>query len=161
MNLHKGFRWGLEEGKVIGWVLDILFFVLFRAQKWNCWWRTGITISTVYILDQHFCFLCRYKKAEERDPLIAAMQIFLPRIQQQMIQLLPDNSHYSVLLQKQILKIFYALVQVGICVEENQLLLYWVQWLLSVHSEVWLNKNTLFMGKVMYNKQLLTEIGYL
>lgn len=56
--------------------------------------------------------LCRYKKAEERDPLIAAMQIFLPRIQQQMIQLLPDNSHYSVLLQKQILKIFYALVQV-------------------------------------------------
>lgn len=48
------------------------------------------------------------------------MQIFLPRIQQQMIQLLPDNSHYSVLLQKQILKIFYALVQVGICVEENQ-----------------------------------------
>lgn len=58
----------------------------------------------------------RYKKAEERDPLIAAMQIFLPRIQQQMIQLLPDNSHYSVLLQKQILKIFYALVQVWTCI---------------------------------------------
>lgn len=47
------------------------------------------------------------------------MQIFLPRIQQQMIQLLPDNSHYSVLLQKQILKIFYALVQVGICVQDT------------------------------------------
>ena len=61
-----------------------------------------------------------YKKAEERDPLIAAMQIFLPRIQQQMIQLLPDNSHYSVLLQKQILKIFYALVQVGICLQKKQ-----------------------------------------
>uniref|UniRef100_A0A8P0PSE6 Importin 8 n=2 Tax=Canis lupus familiaris TaxID=9615 RepID=A0A8P0PSE6_CANLF len=53
-----------------------------------------------------------YKKAEEREPLIAAMQIFLPRIQQQIMQLLPDSSHYSVLLQKQILKIFYALVQV-------------------------------------------------
>jgi hypothetical protein len=40
------------------------------------------------------------------------MQIFLPRIQQQIMQLIPDSSHYSVLLQKQILKIFYALVQV-------------------------------------------------
>ncbi|XP_021492115.1 importin-8 isoform X4 [Meriones unguiculatus] len=52
-----------------------------------------------------------YKKAEEREPLLAAMQIFLPRLQQQVLQLLPDASHYSVLLQKQILKIFYALVQ--------------------------------------------------
>ncbi|XP_028613425.1 importin-8 isoform X2 [Grammomys surdaster] len=52
-----------------------------------------------------------YKKAEEREPLLAAMQIFLPRIQQQILQLLPDASHYSVLLQKQILKIFYAFVQ--------------------------------------------------
>ncbi|KAM4881890.1 importin-8 isoform 2-T3 [Thomomys bottae] len=52
-----------------------------------------------------------YKKAEEREPLIAAMQIFLPRVQQQITQLLPDPSHYSVLLQKQILKIFYSLVQ--------------------------------------------------
>ncbi|KAH0514418.1 Importin-8 [Microtus ochrogaster] len=52
-----------------------------------------------------------YKKAEEREPLLAAMQIFLPRIQQQILQLLPDASHYSVSLQKQILKIFYALVQ--------------------------------------------------
>lgn len=52
-----------------------------------------------------------YKKAEEREPLLVAMQIFLPRIQQQILQLLPDASHYSVLLQKQILKIFYALVQ--------------------------------------------------
>lgn len=64
-----------------------------------------------------FVIFCRYKKAEERDPLIAAMQIFLPRIQQQMIHLLPDSSHYSVLLQKQILKIFYALVQVVFCAD--------------------------------------------
>ncbi|XP_059833809.1 importin-8 isoform X4 [Hypanus sabinus] len=52
-----------------------------------------------------------FKKAEERDPLIAAMQIFLPRIQQKIIQLLPDSTQFSVLIQKQILKIFYALVQ--------------------------------------------------
>ncbi|XP_032077569.1 importin-8 [Thamnophis elegans] len=70
-----------------------------------------------------------YKKAEERDPLIAAMQIFLPRIQQQMIQLLPDNSHYSVLLQKQILKIFYALVQYTLPLQlvNNQTMTQWME----------------------------------
>lgn len=131
-----------------------IFF--FKAQKLNCWWGIGIKISSVWILDQHFCFLCRYKKAEERDPLIAAMQIFLPRIQQQMIQLLPDNSHYSVLLQKQILKIFYALVQVGICVEENKTFyfaghnnplqyIYGCDW---IRIPIW-------MGKVTCKKQLL------
>ncbi|KAG8546014.1 hypothetical protein GDO81_019900, partial [Engystomops pustulosus] len=52
-----------------------------------------------------------YKKADERAPLVAAMQMFLPRLQQMMVQLLPDPSHYSVLMQKQILKIFYALIQ--------------------------------------------------
>uniref|UniRef100_A0A8C0QR91 Importin 8 n=1 Tax=Chelonoidis abingdonii TaxID=106734 RepID=A0A8C0QR91_CHEAB len=73
--------------------------------------------------------LVRYKKAEERDPLIAAMQIFLPRIQQQMIQLLPDNSHYSVLLQKQILKIFYALVQYALPLQlvNNQTMTQWME----------------------------------
>lgn len=49
------------------------------------------------------------------------MQIFLPRIQQQILQLLPDASYYSVLLQKQILKIFYALVQVSSTSEDKEL----------------------------------------
>lgn len=57
----------------------------------------------------------RFKKAEERDPLLAAMQIFLPRIQQLISQLLPDANVFSVLIQKQILKIFHALIQVGVC----------------------------------------------
>ncbi|XP_004700059.1 importin-8 [Echinops telfairi] len=70
-----------------------------------------------------------YKKAEEREPLIAAMQIFLPRIQQQIIQLLPDSSHYSVLLQKQILKIFYALVQYALPLQlmGNQMMTQWME----------------------------------
>lgn len=54
----------------------------------------------------------RFRKAEERDPLLAAMQIFLPRIQQIITQLLSDATFISVLIQKQILKIFHALVQV-------------------------------------------------
>lgn len=39
------------------------------------------------------------------------MHLLLPMIYQRCVQLLPDNSEVSVLLQKQILKIFFALVQ--------------------------------------------------
>lgn len=63
-----------------------------------------------------FASVFRYRKAEEREPLLAAMQIFLPRIQQLISQLLADATIFSVLIQKQILKIFYALVQVCVCV---------------------------------------------
>ncbi|KAM5138812.1 importin-7 [Mantella aurantiaca] len=52
-----------------------------------------------------------YKKPEERTPLIAAMQHFLPMLRERFIRLLPDSSEQSVLIQKQIFKIFYALVQ--------------------------------------------------
>ena len=43
------------------------------------------------------------------------MQILLPLIHQRCVQLLPDESEMSVLLQKQILKIFSALTQVRSC----------------------------------------------
>lgn len=56
----------------------------------------------------------RFRKAEERVPLLAAMQLFLPRIQHLVAQLLPDATVFSVLIQKQILKIFHALVQVSV-----------------------------------------------
>ncbi|NWW45444.1 IPO8 protein, partial [Pedionomus torquatus] len=74
------------------------------------------------------------RKAEEQGPLIAAMQIFLPRIQQQMIQLLPDNSHYSVLLQKQILKIFYAFVQYVLPLQllNNQTMTQWMEFFRTI-----------------------------
>ncbi|XP_075439514.1 importin-8-like isoform X2 [Ascaphus truei] len=69
-----------------------------------------------------------YKKADERAPLIAAMHIFLPRLQQQIVQLLPDASHYSVLMQKQILKIFYALIQYALPLQlvNNQMMTQWM-----------------------------------
>jgi len=55
---------------------------------------------------------CRYKKPEERGTLNQAMQVLLPLVHQRCVQLLPDESEMSVLLQKQILKIFSALTQV-------------------------------------------------
>lgn len=54
----------------------------------------------------------RYKKAEERGPLNEAMNLLFPMIYQLILRLLPDSSEQSVLLQTQILKIFFALTQV-------------------------------------------------
>ncbi|XP_044732158.1 importin-7 isoform X2 [Chrysoperla carnea] len=52
-----------------------------------------------------------FKKANERAPLNEAMNLLLPMIHQLCVRLLPDESESSVLLQKQILKIFFALTQ--------------------------------------------------
>ncbi|XP_029616949.1 importin-8 isoform X1 [Salmo trutta] len=75
-----------------------------------------------------------YKKADERDPLLAAMQIFLPRIQQLITQLLPDGTIFSVLIQKQILKIFHALVQYSLPLQliNNTVITQWMEVLRAV-----------------------------
>uniref|UniRef100_A0A8C5MQS0 Importin 8 n=1 Tax=Leptobrachium leishanense TaxID=445787 RepID=A0A8C5MQS0_9ANUR len=89
--------------------------------------------STSYWLGSHLCLYqlvktYEYKKADDRAPLIAAMQIFLPRLQQQMLQLISDSSRYSVLMQKQILKILFALVQYTLPLQlvNNQMLTQWM-----------------------------------
>ncbi|KAI2665508.1 Importin-8 [Labeo rohita] len=75
-----------------------------------------------------------FKKAEERDPLLAAMQIFLPRIQQLITQLLSDATFISVLIQKQILKIFHALVQYSLPLQliNNTVMTHWMEILRTV-----------------------------
>ncbi|XP_026473406.1 importin-7 [Ctenocephalides felis] len=52
-----------------------------------------------------------YKKIEERQPLTEAMNLLLPMLYNIIVRLLPDQSEQSVLLQKQILKIYFALTQ--------------------------------------------------
>uniref|UniRef100_A0A8C7XF26 Importin 8 n=1 Tax=Oryzias sinensis TaxID=183150 RepID=A0A8C7XF26_9TELE len=71
----------------------------------------------------------RYRKAEERQPLLAAMQIFLPRIQQLVSQLLVDSTIFSVLVQKQILKVFHALVQYSLPLQliSNTVMTQWME----------------------------------
>lgn len=64
------------------------------------------------VADVSDCVFDRYKKPDERSPLVAAMQIFMPMLKDRFIQLLPDPSSESVLVQKQIFKILYALFQV-------------------------------------------------
>jgi len=55
----------------------------------------------------------RYKKAEERSSLNDAMVLLLPLIHQMCSSLLTDQSEMSVTIQKHILKIFFALIQVS------------------------------------------------
>lgn len=64
------------------------------------------------VRDDVSCVPNRYKKPEERQPLVAAMHIFMPMLKDRFIQLLPDHTIDSVLVQKQIFKILYALFQV-------------------------------------------------
>uniref|UniRef100_A0A8D3BZE0 Importin 7 n=1 Tax=Scophthalmus maximus TaxID=52904 RepID=A0A8D3BZE0_SCOMX len=61
-----------------------------------------------------------YKKPEERQPLVAAMHIFMPMLKERFIQLLPDHSSDSVLIQKQIFKILYALFQETMQIDEDE-----------------------------------------
>lgn len=59
-------------------------------------------------------FFDRYKKREDRVPLNEAMHLLLPMTYNLMLRLLPDQSEQSVLLQKQVLKVFYSLIQVSL-----------------------------------------------
>ncbi|KAF3859082.1 hypothetical protein F7725_021481, partial [Dissostichus mawsoni] len=75
-----------------------------------------------------------YRKADERQPLLAAMQIFLPRIQQLISQLLADATIFSVLIQKQILKTFHALVQYSLPLQliNNTVMTQWMEILRAI-----------------------------
>lgn len=52
-----------------------------------------------------------YKDDIEKEPLNEAMRILLPLIYELFLRLCPDSSEQSVLMQKQILKIFFALTK--------------------------------------------------
>ncbi|XP_008399430.1 importin-8 isoform X2 [Poecilia reticulata] len=75
-----------------------------------------------------------YRKADEREPLLAVMQIFLPRIQQLIGQLLSDATIFSVLIQKQVLKIFHALVQYSLPLQliNHTVMTQWMEILRSI-----------------------------
>ncbi|XP_012218774.1 importin-7 [Linepithema humile] len=70
----------------------------------SCW--PGVLLA-LHQLVKNF----EYKKPEERGPLHEAMNLLFPMIYQLIVRLLPDSSEQSVLLQKQILKIFFTLTQ--------------------------------------------------
>lgn len=52
-----------------------------------------------------------YKKGNDRQPLFSAMAVLLPMLYERLVHLQRDQTDHNMLLQKQILKIFYALTQ--------------------------------------------------
>ncbi|XP_055706961.1 importin-7 isoform X2 [Phlebotomus papatasi] len=70
----------------------------------NGW--TGALIC-LYQLTKNY----EYKTAKDRTPLTEAMNLLLPMMYHLMVNLMQDPSEQSVLLQKQILKIYHALTQ--------------------------------------------------
>uniref|UniRef100_A0AAQ4S8E1 Importin N-terminal domain-containing protein n=1 Tax=Gasterosteus aculeatus aculeatus TaxID=481459 RepID=A0AAQ4S8E1_GASAC len=107
-------------------IVDKLSMYL-QAQNGGSWYGS---LLALYQLVKTY----EYRKAEEREPLLAAMQIFLPRIQQLISQLLADATIFSVLIQKQILKIFYALVQYSLPLQliNNTLMTQWMEILRAI-----------------------------
>ncbi|XP_041111080.1 importin-8 isoform X1 [Polyodon spathula] len=107
-------------------IVDKIGFYL-QSQNSASWY--GSLLSLYQLVKTY-----EYKKAEERNPLLAAMQLFLPRIQQQVTQLLPDSTVFSVLIQKQILKIFHALVQYSLPLQlvNNHTMTQWMEILRDV-----------------------------
>ncbi|XP_067110743.1 importin-8 isoform X4 [Osmerus mordax] len=101
--------------------------VYLQSQNSGSWYGS---LLALYQLVKNY----EYKKADDRQPLLAAMQIFLPRIQQLIIQLLPDSTIFSVLIQKQILKIFHALVQYSLPLQliNNTIMTQWMEILRAV-----------------------------
>ena len=66
-------------------------------------------------LSHHLCSI-RFREDNKRVVYLKAMSVFLPLMQQQAGQLLTDVSSASLQLQRIILKIFYALIEVRIVV---------------------------------------------
>uniref|UniRef100_A0A2K6B9Z3 Importin N-terminal domain-containing protein n=1 Tax=Macaca nemestrina TaxID=9545 RepID=A0A2K6B9Z3_MACNE len=75
----------------------------------SCWTATVDKIGFYLQYNNSACWLgillCLY------HPLVVAMQHFLSVLKDHFIQLLSDQSDQSVIIQKQIFKIFYALIQ--------------------------------------------------
>ncbi|XP_010144181.1 PREDICTED: importin-7, partial [Buceros rhinoceros silvestris] len=107
-------------------VVEKIGFYL-QSDNSACW--LGILLCLYQLVKNY-----EYKKPEDRSPLIAAMQHFLPVLKDSFIQLLNDPSDQSVLIQKQIFKIFYALVQYTLPLEliNQQNLTEWIEILKTV-----------------------------
>uniref|UniRef100_A0A672RTC8 Importin N-terminal domain-containing protein n=1 Tax=Sinocyclocheilus grahami TaxID=75366 RepID=A0A672RTC8_SINGR len=93
-------------------IVDKIGFYL-QSDNSGCW--LGILLCLYQLVKNY-----EYKKPEERQPLVAAMQIFMPMLKDRFVQLLPDQSSDSALVQKQIFKILYALFQEALQVDEDE-----------------------------------------
>ena len=62
-------------------------------------------------------FQLRYKRQKEKSPLLDTMRQVLPILHKRLDLSISDSTQASCSLQKQILKIFYSLVQVTLLIK--------------------------------------------
>lgn len=96
--------------------------IYFQNPDFNGW--SGALVCLYQLVKNY-----EYKKADERTPLNEAMHLLLPMLYQLMINLMNDPSEQSVLLQKQILKIYHALTQYCLPLDliTNEVFTQWMQ----------------------------------
>lgn len=107
-------------GRWPGFLEKIMTYI--SSDQHNTWLGSLICL---YKLVKHF----EYKKSEERQVLHEAMVHILPVIQNMLVCLLPDQSDASVTIQKQILKIFFSLVQFSLPMElvTKEIFTHWME----------------------------------
>uniref|UniRef100_A0A1A8FX38 Importin 7 n=1 Tax=Nothobranchius korthausae TaxID=1143690 RepID=A0A1A8FX38_9TELE len=103
--------------------------IAFYLQSDNSLGWLGILLCLYQLVKNY-----EYKKPEERQPVVSAMHIFMPMLKDRCVQLLLDHSSESVLIQKQIFKILYALFQYNLPLEliNRQNLTEWMEILKNV-----------------------------
>ncbi|XP_032021748.1 importin-7 [Hylobates moloch] len=133
-------------------IVDKIGFYL-QSDNSACW--LGILLCLYQLVKNY-----EYKKPEERSPLVAAMQHFLPVLKDRFIQLLSDQSDQSVLIQKQIFKIFYALVQYTLPLEliNQQNLTEWIEILKTVVNRDVPNVSFCMFSYITKYKYLMKKI---
>lgn len=84
--------------------------VFLQNRDYNSW--SGAVLCLYQLVKNY-----EYKKADERGPLDDAMNLLLPMIYDLMVNLMQstEQTEECVLLQKNILKIYYTLIQVSYC----------------------------------------------
>ena len=95
-----------SKGTIPRWLLGLLKIIFLEM--------ITLPVTVLFLLFNFVSLeLCRFKKPEERQFLHNIMQVLLPQLYARVVALIEDSSEMSVEIQKQILKIFFALIQVS------------------------------------------------
>ena len=96
-----------SKGTIPRWLLGLLKIIFLEM--------ISLPVTVLFLLFNFVSLkLFRFKKPEERQFLHNIMQVLLPQLYARVVALIEDSSEMSVEIQKQILKIFFALIQVSL-----------------------------------------------
>ena len=87
---------------------SIVYFVLLYFEVVNFW-----SLKKTFISRRHSYTIFRFKREEERKPVLELMKIFLPILQNRCTSLVKDDSPEASVLVAKVFKIFRGLIQVS------------------------------------------------